>query len=79
MTIQGKGLFSASILLAYPIDAITKVFGGVGLVTDFDSRQSDWIGGLEVRLGGTRISVAGRTMGELINSALDFRNYYFFY
>ncbi|MFC2172182.1 hypothetical protein ACFLU6_06070 [Acidobacteriota bacterium] len=78
VTIQGQGVFSTSFLLAYPIDAMTKVFGGVGLVTDFERRQSDWTGGLEVRLGGTRVSIAGRTMGSLTHSALDFRLYYFF-
>lgn len=48
-TTRGKGLVSASFLLTYPIDAIPKVFGGVGLVTDFDRLQRDWIGELEWR------------------------------
>jgi hypothetical protein len=78
VTTQGKGFFSAAALLSYPIDAITRVFGGIGLVSDFESQQTDWIGGLEVRLGGTRISIAGRTMGSLTSSAMDFRLYYFF-
>ncbi len=81
VTTQGKGFFSTTIRASYPIDAITKLFGGVGLVTDsftFENRQLDWLGGLEVRVGGMRLSIAGRTMGSLTGSALDFRIYYFF-
>jgi len=81
LTIQGKGFFSTTIRASYPIDATTKAFGGVGLVTNsinFDNRQLDWLGGLEIRVGGVRVSIAGRTMGSLTESALDFRLYYFF-
>lgn len=81
LTSRGSTYLSTSVLASYPIDAITKVFGGVGLVTDsisFENRQMDWIGGLEFRLGGARISLAGRTMGPLTESAIDLRLFYFF-
>jgi hypothetical protein len=81
LTSRGSTYLSTSILAFYPIDAITKVFGGVGLVTDsitFENRQMDWIGGLEFRIGGVRISLAGRTMGPITESAIDLRLYYFF-
>jgi hypothetical protein len=81
LTSRGSTYLSTSILASYPIDAITKVFGGVGLVTDsitFENRQMDWIGGLEFRIGGVRISLAGRTMGPITESAIDLRLYYFF-
>jgi hypothetical protein len=81
LTVEGRGYLALSTLLAYPLDAITKVFGGAGLVTDsldFQNRQWDWIAGLEVRIGHLRFSAAGRSKGEIANSGFDFRIFYFF-
>lgn len=81
LTTEGKFYFSTAVLASYPIDAITKVFGGVGLVTEpAESGEPQWdlIGGLEFRVGGVRVSATGRTMGPITESALDFRLYYFF-
>jgi hypothetical protein len=81
LTVEGRGYLALSALLAFPLDAITKVFGGAGLVTDslgFQNRQWDWIAGLEVRIGHLRFSAAGRSKGEIANSGFDFRIFYFF-
>ena len=81
VTIFGRGYFSTAALASYHIDAVTKAFGGVGFVTDtiaLDRWQQDWIGGLEFRLGPSRISVTGRTLGSITHSALDVRLLYFF-
>ncbi len=78
LTISGKGYFSTAALASYPISVMTKVFGGIGFVTDFGERQWDWIAGLEMKLGGFRVSVTGRTLGPVTRSALDVRLYYFF-
>jgi len=81
LTVEGKGYLSLSTLLSYPIDAITRVFGGAGLVTDtidFRHRQWDWIVGLEVRVGHLRFSGAGRSTGAIADSGFDLRVSYFF-
>jgi len=81
LTVEGKGYLSLSTLLTYPIDAITRVFGGAGLVTDtidFRNRQWDWIAGLEVRVGHLRFSAAGRSTGPVVDFGLDLRVSYFF-
>ncbi len=78
LTIDGEGFFSSAAMLSYPIGAVTKVIGGVGFVTDFDEDQWDWIGGFEFKLSGFRISFTGRTGGNVTNSAMDLRLYYFF-
>ena len=78
LTIGGEGLFSAAALASYPVSAMTKLMGGVGVVSDFDESQVDLIAGLEFRLGGFRLSVTGRTLGKVTESALDLRLYYFF-
>ena len=78
LTIGGQGLFSTAALASYPISAMTKLLAGVGFVTDFEESQWDLVGGLEFRLGGFRLSVTGRTLGEVTESALDLRLYYFF-
>jgi hypothetical protein len=81
LTTAGKGYFSTAALASYPIDAITKIIGGAGLVTDsleFKNRQWDWIVGLEFRVGGFRVSTTARHLGEITDSGLDLRLYYFF-
>lgn len=81
LTVFGDGFTSGALLFSYPIDAMTKVFGGGGVVAetrDLELWQQDWIGGLEFRFGGSRISVSGRSLGDLTRSALDVRFFYFF-
>ena len=73
-----RTFFSTAALASYPISAMTKLLAGVGFVTDFEESQWDLVGGLEFRLGGFRLSVTGRTLGEVTESALDLRLYYFF-
>ena len=78
VTIEGEPFFSSSLLLSWPLGAVTKVLGGYGSVTDFEEQQWDWIGGLEFKIGGFRVSFTGRTMGDVTNAAMDLRLYYFF-
>ena len=81
VTTKGKGYLSTQFLLSYPIDATTKLMGGMAFTTDtlrFDRRQWDWIGAIEARVGFLRIYGATRSWGHVTRSAVDFRVAYFF-
>lgn len=71
--LSGKGtdFYSVELLASYPIDVITRVFGGAGLLTDdirFNTRQFDWITGFEVTLGRFRFRQAFRSTGPVNTS-----------
>jgi len=67
--------------MSYPIDGATRVMFGRALTTDsldFERRQVDWTGGVEVRMGHMRIYAGGRTSGSLIGRRGEIRLAYFF-
>jgi hypothetical protein len=71
LTAEGTDFYAVELLGSYPVDAITRVFGGVGLLTDdvrFRHRQLDWITGFEVTLGRIRLRKAFRSTGSVNRS-----------
>jgi hypothetical protein len=81
VTLDKTVYFSTEALGFYPLDAMTKLFGGGGLIidpTDASRRQWSFLGGFEFRLGRFRIHNAIRQVGPLYKHAFDFRLYYVF-
>lgn len=68
LTGQGRDFYGLELLATYPIDTLTRVFVGGGLLADdirFSTVQLDWITGFEVSLGRFRFRQAFRTTGAV--------------
>jgi hypothetical protein len=76
-----KNYLSPQFLLSYPFDGFTRIMFGKSLVTDsldFNPRQWDTVGTIEVRLGDMRISASARSIGPVRAVSKEFRFYYAF-
>ena len=76
-----KKYLTPQFLLSYPLDGFTRIMVGRSLTTDswnFNSRQWDTVGTIEVRLGDMRISATSRSIGPLRGGAKEFRLFYSF-
>lgn len=81
VTCDRTAYLSTQLMGFYPLDTMTKLFVGGGLIVDpVDAGRRQWglLGGLEFRLGRFRFHNAIRQVGDLYKHAFDFRIYYLF-
>jgi hypothetical protein len=81
ITCDRTAYLSTQVMAFYPLDTMTKLFVGGGLIVDpADPGRRQWgfLGGLEFRLGRFRFHNAIRQVGDLYKHAFDFRIYYLF-
>jgi hypothetical protein len=78
---NGNDYYEVQVTGAYPVDAISSLFGGLSILGDsigFDDHQVSWVGGLEVRLNRFRFRTSIRDRGKVSSAWLDFRLMWFF-
>ena len=81
VTCDKTAYLSTQIMGFYPVDAMTNIFAGWGLIVDpanAGRRQLGFLGGFEFRLGRFRIHNGVRQVGPLYKHAFDFRLSYLF-
>jgi hypothetical protein len=78
---DGNDYYEFRMTGAYPVDAISRIFGGISILSDsirFDDRQLNWVAGLEVRLNRFRFHSSFRSTGKISSAWMDFRLMWFF-
>lgn len=78
---NGNDYYEVQMTGAYPVDAISSLFGGFSILGDsisFEDRQMNWVAGLEVRLNRFRFRSTFRGTGKVSSAWMDFRLLWFF-